>query len=115
MEMFTLGRRVGWGLVGAWEFWVRLEIVRWNPIEDTRTSLDSFAWYSVLFEPAEGNEEPEMGPDADLVFSTTIVHQLRKIVRMARLTRTLRTAYGGWWTLLNKLRHLSRRVVRNSK
>ena len=114
MEMFTLGRGMGWGLVGAWEFGVRLEIVRWNPIEDTRTSLD-FAWYSVLFEPAEEDEEPEMGPDGDLVSSTAVVHQLRKIVRMARLTRTPRTAYGGWWILLNKLRHLSRRVVRNSK
>jgi GC-rich sequence DNA-binding factor len=77
----------GLGLVGAWEFWVRLEVVGWNPIEDTRTSLDSFAWYSALYEysrlPAEEEEEPEMGPDGDLVsamISTAIVPRLCKIV-----------------------------------
>ena len=69
------------------------------------------SWYSVLYEPAEEDEEPEMSLDGDLVSSTAIVPQLG----MARLTRTLRTAYGGWWILLNKLRDLSRRVVRNSK
>ena len=65
---------------------VRLEIVGWNPIEDTRTSLD-FAWYSALYEysrlPAEEEEEPEMGPDGDLVsamISTAIVPRLCKIV-----------------------------------
>jgi GC-rich sequence DNA-binding factor len=102
MEMFTLGCGVGWGLVGAWEFWVRLGIVRWNPIEDTRTNLDSFAWHSVLYEPAEEDEEPEIHPDGDLVSWIAIVFRLCKIVRMARLTRTPRTAYGEWWILLDK-------------
>lgn len=46
----------GLGLVGAWEFWVRLEVVGWNPLEDSR-SLDDFRWYSALYQfsrlPAE--------------------------------------------------------------
>lgn len=77
----------GLGLVGAWEFWVRLEIVGWNPIGDSK-SLDDFRWYSSLYEysrpPTEGDEEEsELGPDGDLVsamISTAIVPRLCRIV-----------------------------------
>jgi GC-rich sequence DNA-binding factor len=76
----------GLGLVGAWEFWVRLEIVGWNPIEDSRSSLDDFAWYGALYEysrPPVEDAEPELGPDGDLVsamISTAIVPRLCAIV-----------------------------------
>jgi len=66
---------------------VRLEVVGWNPIEDSGTSLDSFAWYSALYEysrpPVEGEDEPEIGPDGDLVsamISTAIIPRFCKIV-----------------------------------
>jgi GC-rich sequence DNA-binding factor len=86
-EIYT-GAWGGLGLVGAWEFWVRLEIVGWNPIDDSK-SLDDFRWYSSLYEysrpPTEGGdeEEPELGPDGDLVsamISTAIVPRLCKII-----------------------------------
>ena len=78
----------GLGLVGAWEFWVRLEIIGWNPIEDMNTTLDGFKWYSSLYEysrpSVEDNEDdPELGPDGDLVsamISTAIVPRFCKIV-----------------------------------
>ena len=78
----------GLGLVGAWEFWVRLELVGWNPIEDARrTSLDGFNWYSALHEysrpSVENDEESELGPDGDLVsamISTAVVPRLCKVV-----------------------------------
>ena len=77
----------GLGLVGAWEFWVRLEVVGWNPIEDSKASLDGFAWYMALHEysrpPVREDEEPELGPDGDLVsamISTAILPRICKIV-----------------------------------
>ena len=87
-EDIYIGAWGGLGLVGAWDFWVRLEIVGWNPIEDTNTGLDRFKWYSSLYEysrpRAEGDEnDPELGPDGDLVsamISTVIVPRLCKIV-----------------------------------
>ncbi|KAI0693217.1 nineteen complex-related protein 2-domain-containing protein [Cytidiella melzeri] len=79
----------GLGMVGAWEFWTRLEIVGWNPLEDTR-SLDTFAWYKSLYEysrpqrPDEDeDEESELGPDGDLVsamISTAIIPRFCKII-----------------------------------
>lgn len=78
----------GLGLVGAWEFWVRLEIVGWNPIEEEIASLDGFKWYSSLYEYSrpkveDDEDEAELGPDGDLVsamISTAIVPRLCKIV-----------------------------------
>ncbi|KAJ2933384.1 hypothetical protein H1R20_g3695, partial [Candolleomyces eurysporus] len=79
----------GLGVVSAWEFWVRLELVGWDCIQDVR-SLDSFRWYASLYEysrPAgnqeDGDEEPELGPDGDLVasmISTAIIPRLCKVV-----------------------------------
>lgn len=78
----------GLGLVGAWEFWVRLEMVGWNPVDESK-SLDAFRWYSSLYEysrpPAERDEDegPELGPDGDLVsamISTAIVPRLCRII-----------------------------------
>ena len=87
-EDIYIGAWGGLGLVGAWEFWVRLEIVGWNPIEDTNTNLDGFKWYLSLYKysrpRAEGDEDdPELGPDGDLVsamISTVIIPRLCKIV-----------------------------------
>jgi GC-rich sequence DNA-binding factor len=76
----------GLGLVGAWEFWVRLELVGWNPIEDARrTSLDGFTWYSALHEYSRPSveDDEELGPDGDLVsamISTAVVPRLWKVV-----------------------------------
>ncbi|TDL23255.1 hypothetical protein BD410DRAFT_787584 [Rickenella mellea] len=80
----------GLGMVSAWEFWVRLEIVGWDPMEDPR-SLDTFAWYSSLYNYSRprtastaDDEEPELGPDGDLVsamISTAVVPRLCKVVQ----------------------------------
>ncbi|KZT57254.1 hypothetical protein CALCODRAFT_496388 [Calocera cornea HHB12733] len=65
----------GLAAVGAWEFWARLEMAGWNPLDDDR-SLDSFQWYDALYQysrPREDEddpmEEPPLGPDGDLVSS----------------------------------------------
>ncbi|KAI0087050.1 nineteen complex-related protein 2-domain-containing protein [Irpex rosettiformis] len=73
----------GLGMVGAWEFWTRLEIVGWNPLEDIR-NLDTFIWYKSLYEYSRPDEgEDELGPDGDLVsamISTAIVPRFCKII-----------------------------------
>ncbi|OBZ68654.1 GC-rich sequence DNA-binding factor 2 [Grifola frondosa] len=77
----------GLGMVGAWEFWVRLEILGWSPLEQTR-SLDSFSWYGALYvysRPGElqDDEEPEMGPDGDLLsamISTAVIPRICKVL-----------------------------------
>ncbi|KAG2010010.1 hypothetical protein CC2G_012869 [Coprinopsis cinerea AmutBmut pab1-1] len=76
----------GLGVVSVWEFWVRLEVVSWDCIEDAR-SLDSFTWYKGLYEysrPSTGDgEEGELGPDGDLVaamISTAIIPKLCKSI-----------------------------------
>ncbi|PIL22749.1 hypothetical protein GSI_15442 [Ganoderma sinense ZZ0214-1] len=77
----------GLGMVGAWEFWVRLEVLGWNPLERPR-SLDSFGWYGSLYQysrPAEDDEEdePELGPDGDLVsamITTALIPRLCRII-----------------------------------
>ncbi|KDQ09945.1 hypothetical protein BOTBODRAFT_36752 [Botryobasidium botryosum FD-172 SS1] len=86
----------GLACIGAWEFWVRLETAGWNPFEDDR-SLDSFAWYSALYEYSrprtrpvsamdvddQDDMEPELGLDGDLVsamITTAIVPQLCKLI-----------------------------------
>ncbi|KAF7980000.1 hypothetical protein HWV62_40096 [Athelia sp. TMB] len=85
----------GLGLVGAWEFWVRLECVGWDPIGDVdartrQRSLDEFTWYHALYQysrpRAEGTdeiEEAELGPDGDLVsamISTAIIPRICTLV-----------------------------------
>ncbi|KAL4245564.1 Intron Large complex component GCFC2-like protein [Abortiporus biennis] len=83
----------GLGMVGAWEFWVRLESLGWNPLEDTRT-LDTFSWYTSLHtysRPGRGEDEfdePPLGPDGDLVsamISTAILPRICKIVERGGL------------------------------
>ncbi|KAI0338869.1 hypothetical protein BDW22DRAFT_1457945 [Trametopsis cervina] len=79
----------GLGMVGAWEFWTRLEIVGWDPLWE-RHSLDTFAWYRSLYDysrpraiGADEEDEPELGPDGDLVsamISTAIIPRLCKII-----------------------------------
>ncbi|KAH9841721.1 nineteen complex-related protein 2-domain-containing protein, partial [Rhodofomes roseus] len=80
----------GLGMVGAWEFWTRLEILGWSPLEDSRT-LDSFSWYDALYQYSrpsrpddrDEDEEAEMGPDGDLVsamISTAVIPRLCKLL-----------------------------------
>ncbi|KAG9315745.1 GCFC-domain-containing protein [Chiua virens] len=94
----------GLALVGAWEFWVRLEILGWNPFEassflpldiaidlfsQSAASLDQFTWYSSLYQyshPVRGIEkfdEAELGSEGDMVsamISTAVVPRLCKIL-----------------------------------
>ncbi|TBU23747.1 GCFC-domain-containing protein [Dichomitus squalens] len=82
----------GLGMVGAWEFWVRLEILGWNPLERPR-SLDSFHWYGSLYKysrPSEDDEddEPELGPDGDLVsamITTALIPRVCRIIESGGL------------------------------
>lgn len=83
----------GLGLVGAWEFWVRLEIIGWDPIGDHNGSIrtmDGFHWYEALYnysrprvQGGDDDDEPELGPDGDLVsamISTAIIPRLCKMI-----------------------------------
>lgn len=85
----------GLGLVGAWEFWVRLECVGWDPIGDAdarkrQRSLDEFKWYHALHQyshprakGSDDTEEAELGPDGDLVsamVSTAIIPRICTVV-----------------------------------
>lgn len=80
----------GLGMVSAWEFWVRLEILGWDPLAEART-LDSFSWFSALYDYSrprvaddDNDDEPELGPDGDLVsamISTAVVPRLCKAIR----------------------------------
>ncbi|KAH7914293.1 nineteen complex-related protein 2-domain-containing protein [Hygrophoropsis aurantiaca] len=78
----------GLGLIGAWEFWVRLELLGWNPLE-TPKNLDEFAWYSSLYNYSRPHAddmedgESDLGPDGDLVsamLSTAVVPHICKMV-----------------------------------
>ncbi|OAX42141.1 hypothetical protein K503DRAFT_790350 [Rhizopogon vinicolor AM-OR11-026] len=81
----------GLGLVGAWEFWVRLELLGWNPLE-TLQNIDEFSWCASLHEYSRlcGDEDrgPDVGPDDDLVsamISTAIVPLICKQVEAGAL------------------------------
>ncbi|KAI0283947.1 nineteen complex-related protein 2-domain-containing protein [Russula aff. rugulosa BPL654] len=82
-----IGAWGGLALVGAWEFWTRLEILGWNPFEDSRT-LDSFRWYANLYEysrptaPHEDTDMPELGPDGDLVSATITTVVLPRLAKL---------------------------------
>ena len=94
----------GLGLVSAWEFWVRLEILGWNPFEvifcsfwlvcahdrpfikDPR-GLDTFTWYKSLYRyshPAtEHTEGAKLEQDGNLVsamVSTAVIPRFCKII-----------------------------------
>ncbi|KAG1906541.1 GCFC-domain-containing protein [Suillus fuscotomentosus] len=79
----------GLGLVGAWEFWVRLELLGWNPFENSHT-LDEFSWCASLHEYCGDNDDPESdtGPNDDLVsamISTAVVPLICKVVEAGAL------------------------------
>ncbi|KAF9649765.1 hypothetical protein BDM02DRAFT_3094186 [Thelephora ganbajun] len=88
-EDIYVGAWGGLGLVGAWEFWARLEIVGWNPFQDQR-SFDSFDWYNGLYQysmtnenagQAEGNTTSSAEGDlASSMVSTAVVPRLCKII-----------------------------------
>ncbi|KAG2155910.1 GCFC-domain-containing protein [Suillus bovinus] len=80
----------GLGLVGAWEFWVRLELLAWNPLETSHT-LDEFAWCASLHEycgDKDDDLESDLGPNGDLVsamISTAVVPLICKVVEAGAL------------------------------
>ncbi|KAG8809424.1 hypothetical protein FRC17_003451 [Serendipita sp. 399] len=56
------------GLVQAWEFWARVELLGWLPLE-IAPRLDEFQWYSQLYErahPDPDTEADELRPEEDL-------------------------------------------------
>ncbi|EIW80893.1 GCFC-domain-containing protein [Coniophora puteana RWD-64-598 SS2] len=72
----------GLGLVSAWEFWVRLEMLGWDPLEESQ-SLDDFGWYSALHEFSQDSNEGEGAPEGDLVsamISTAVTPRLCKLI-----------------------------------
>ncbi|KAJ1303381.1 hypothetical protein OPQ81_011573 [Rhizoctonia solani] len=78
-----IGAWGGLGVVGAWEMWVRLEVLVWDPLVDRRT-LDSFRWYKSLHEFSGENPEPEQ----DLVLSmtaTAIIPRLTRLIQAGAL------------------------------
>ncbi|OJT15059.1 GC-rich sequence DNA-binding factor 2 [Trametes pubescens] len=90
----------GLGMVSAWEFWAHLEILGWNPLERP-PSLDSFKGYSALYKylrpsidaDEDEDDEPELGPDGDLVsaiISTALIPRIVASLRAARSTHTPR-------------------------
>ncbi|KZV86977.1 hypothetical protein EXIGLDRAFT_621222 [Exidia glandulosa HHB12029] len=84
----------GLGMVNSWEFWARLEVVGWNPAEDSR-GLDTFPWYEALYsysrprQPGDEEEdEPELAQDGDLasaMVSTAIVGRMCKLIEAGAL------------------------------
>ncbi|KAG1872371.1 GCFC-domain-containing protein [Suillus subalutaceus] len=80
----------GLGLVGAWEFWARLELLGWNPFETSHT-LDEFSWCASLHEYCGDKDdglEPDTGPNDDLVsamISTAVVPFICKVVEAGAL------------------------------
>ncbi|KAI0330494.1 GCFC-domain-containing protein [Cubamyces sp. BRFM 1775] len=87
----------GLGMVSAWEFWVRLEILGWNPLERPR-GLDSFNWYHALYkysrpstddaDKSDEEDEPELGPDGDLVsamISTALIPRFCRLLESGAL------------------------------
>ncbi|KAH7885246.1 GCFC-domain-containing protein [Phlebopus sp. FC_14] len=83
----------GLGLVGAWEFWVRLDISGWNPLESQK-NLEDFSWYSSLhqyslFPNGDGDtNEVEFSPDGNLIstmVSTAVVPRICKMLEAGAL------------------------------
>ncbi|KAG2342161.1 hypothetical protein BDR05DRAFT_1001119 [Suillus weaverae] len=82
----------GLGLIGAWEFWVRLELLGWNPLErQTSHTLDEFSWCASLHEycgDKVDDLEPDTGPNDDLIsamISTAVVPLICKVVEAGAL------------------------------
>ncbi|KAG0704255.1 GCFC-domain-containing protein [Suillus ampliporus] len=82
----------GLGLVGAWEFWVRLELLGWNPLKTSQT-LDEFSWCASLHEYSRSSGdkddlELDAGPNGDLVsamISTAVIPLICKAVEVGGL------------------------------
>ncbi|KAG2107196.1 uncharacterized protein F5147DRAFT_653426 [Suillus discolor] len=79
----------GLGLVIAWEFWVWLELLGWNPLENSHT-LDEFSWCASLHEYCGDNDDPESdtGPNDDLVsimISTAVMPLICKVIEVGAL------------------------------
>ncbi|KAF7288531.1 GC-rich sequence DNA-binding factor-like protein [Mycena chlorophos] len=70
----------GLGVVSVWEFWVRLEMVGWDIIKDSR-SLDSFNWFQGLYVYSRPNGE-DLGPDGDLVASMISTAVLPRVCKL---------------------------------
>ena len=62
----------GLGMISAWEFWVRLEMIGWDPIANPRT-LDSFSWFSALYDYSR-----PLGSDPDAMDDDMVRFLLRR-------------------------------------
>ncbi|KAH7098970.1 nineteen complex-related protein 2-domain-containing protein [Auriculariales sp. MPI-PUGE-AT-0066] len=76
----------GLGMVNAWEFWARLEVVGWNPLENQR-GIDSFQWFQDLYaysyiKQDASDEDPQLGPDGDLATSMVSTALLGRICKL---------------------------------
>ncbi|VDB84202.1 unnamed protein product [Peniophora sp. CBMAI 1063] len=76
----------GLGLVGAWEFWVRLEIVGWSPFDSSK-GLDDFKWYAQLHEysqagasPSDESENVDGGDLATSMITTAVIPRIAKVI-----------------------------------
>ncbi|KAG8754904.1 hypothetical protein FRC14_004538 [Serendipita sp. 396] len=72
------------GLVQAWEFWARVELLGWLPLENS-PHLDEFQWYSQLYERAhpDPDMEEELRPEDDLpgnMCRTMLIPRLNALV-----------------------------------
>ncbi|KIJ54945.1 hypothetical protein M422DRAFT_24809 [Sphaerobolus stellatus SS14] len=97
-EDIYVGAWGGLGLVAAWEFWSRLEMVGWDPIQDPSRGLDSFEWSIALHEYSRPHKaadmdlddalEPEIGPGGDMVssmVSQAVIPRLCKLIEKGAL------------------------------
>jgi GC-rich sequence DNA-binding factor len=71
----------GLGAVSVWEFWVRLEICGWDPLQPPTRTLDSFDWFKAVHHYSEtGSGDVD---DADVLPSlvgTAVIPRLVKII-----------------------------------
>lgn len=74
----------GMGLVQAWEFWGRVELLGWLPL-DHEPRLEEFKWYTRLHEYSHpgGEEEEDIRPEDDLpvqMISTMLIPRFNTLI-----------------------------------
>jgi GC-rich sequence DNA-binding factor len=54
----------GLGMISAWEFWTRLEMLGWDPVSEPR-SFDAFMWYGALYNYSRPRESSQINGSGD--------------------------------------------------